>query len=204
MTSTRIGMSRKTSVFLFGHSFPARLLRQSRERRIDPKTLVGLSNRFTLFVEGHPGLTYSRIFDNLSHYLALLKSRTIDILLVDLGSNDLCDPGCPPEVVLQNVDRFLDHLESHGVTPQKIVFLSVIRRTVISRSGQVSCTTFNHRAKKFNRLLTNKLKECPGVEIYVQRRIDYPKYLGDGCHLNPTGMVKYFWGIKEAVYRCKP
>ena len=78
-----------------------------------------------------------------------------------MGSNDLCDSNCPPEVVLQNVDTFLDHLKSHGVTPQKFVFLSVIRRTVISRSGQVSCSTFTHRAKKLNRLLTSKLKERP-------------------------------------------
>ena len=103
----------------------------------------------------------------------------------------------PGEVVLQNVDKFLDHLKSHGVTPHKIVFLSVIRRTVISRSGQVSCSAFTHRAKKFNRLLTSKLKERPGIGMYVQMRIDYPKYLGDGCHLNPGGMVKYFQELKK-------
>ena len=99
----------KTSVFLFGHSFPA-ILRQSREQHVEPKALVGMSNRFTLFVEGHPGLTYPRIFNNLSHYLShylsLLKSKTFDILIVDMGSNDLCDPNCPEKLFFRMLINF--------------------------------------------------------------------------------------------------
>ena len=43
-------MSGQKSVFLFGHSFPARLLRQARDQHTEPKKLIGLSNRFTIFV----------------------------------------------------------------------------------------------------------------------------------------------------------
>ena len=125
-----------------------------------------------------------------------MNTKLFDILRVDLGTNDLCGPDNPPEVVLQKVSTFLDHLTSNSITPQKIVFLSVIRRSSISRPGQVACSTFNHRVKKFNRLLTSKLKEYSGMSIYVQRRVNYPKYLVDGCHLNPVGMRKYYMGIK--------
>ncbi len=109
-----------------------------------------MSSRFTIFVEGHPGLSFGRIFDNLSHYLSIMKTKLFDILVVDLGTNDLCDSDNPPEVVIQKVLTFLDHLKSNNITPQKIVFLSVIRRSSISRPGQIACSTFNHRAKKFN------------------------------------------------------
>ena len=145
-------MSGQTSVFLFGHSFPAGLLRQAMEQHIEPKTLVELSNRFTIFVEGHQGLTYSRSFCNLSHYLSLLKSKVFDILIIDLGTNDLCDPNNPAEVVLQNVTKFLDHLKVNDISPQKIVFMSVIRRSAISRpaphsiigqKGSIGCSLVN-------------------------------------------------------------
>lgn len=196
-------MAAQTSVFLFGHSFPARLHRQAREQHLTAKVLIGLSDRFSIFVEGHPGLTYRRIFDNLPHYLAKLQRESFDVLLIDLGTNDLCNPNDPPDIVVQYVVRFLDHLKTHSIIPKKIVFLSVLKRSSISRASQVSCTNFNHRVKTFNGLLSAKLKDYPEIQMYQQRRVNNPRFFLDGCHLNPEGMLKYFRGIKEAIYRCK-
>ena len=196
-------MSAQISVFLYGHSFPARLMRQAQEQGKNAKSLLGLNDHFNIFVEGHPGLTYRRILGNLPHYFSELKSKSFDILLIDLGTNDLCNPDDPPEILLQHVVQFIDQLRAHDISPQKVVFLSVIKRFSISRRGQVSLTTFNHRVKKFNNLLASKLKDYPDMGLYNQRRLNHPRFLRDGCHPNPGGMQRYFRGVKEAIYRCK-
>ena len=126
-------MSEKTSVVLFGHSFPARLARQARKAGVDAETFIGLSDRFTIFVEGHPGLTFSRIFGSSADYLSKLRSNVIDILVIDLGTNDLCNQADSAEVVVQKAVQFLDLLKSNSVVPKRTVFLSVIQRSAISR-----------------------------------------------------------------------
>jgi hypothetical protein len=196
-------MSAKTRVFLFGHSFPARLLRQSREQRKDVSAFMSLNDNFSIFVEGHPGLTFARVFDSLPYYFAKMRSKPIDILLVDLGTNDLCHPDNLPDVVVDQALRFLDELKSNNIAPKRTIFLSVIKRSVISRSGQVSCSTFNHRVKDYNRLLNEKLRGLETVEMYSQRRVNNPKYLIDGCHPTSEGLIKYSRGIREAIYGCK-
>ena len=120
---------------------------------------MNLNDHFTIFVEGHPGLTYGRIFDSLPHYLAKMKTRPIDILLIDVGTNDLCHPDNLPEIVVDQALKFLDELRSNHIKPKRILFLSVTKRSVISRPGQVTCSTFNHRVKDFNRLLNEQLRE---------------------------------------------
>lgn len=111
-------------------------------------------------------MTFSRVINNTDHYLAKLKLKPIDILLIDLGTNDLCNQSECPETVLQKVDQFLDLLESSGVTPKKVVFLSIIQRASDLRAGQVSLSTFNHRGQKFNRLLRGILGKYPNVFIH--------------------------------------
>ena len=119
-------MSDKTRVFLFGHSFPARLLRQSRDQGRSVSELMSLNDHITIFVEGHPGLTFARIFDSLPHYLSKMKARPMDILLLNLGTNDLCHVENVPELVVAQALKFLDGLKANDVIPKCIVFLSVL------------------------------------------------------------------------------
>ena len=142
-------MSGKISVVLFGHSFPARLLRHVREQQnaTSVSSLLGLDEKYTVFVDGHSGLTYGRLLGSLPHYVGKMKEKSVDILVVDLGTNDLCSQENTPEKVVQMALGFIDSLNPRGVTPRCTVFLSVIQRSVISRRGQVACSTFNHRAR---------------------------------------------------------
>ena len=194
-------MSGKVSVVLFGHSFPARFLRHVREQNSDTSvsSVLGLDDRYSVFVDGHPGLTYARVLDSLPHYVRRMKEKSVDLLIIDLGTNDLCNHENTPETVVQMALKFIDSLVPQGVTPQHIVFLSVIQRSAISRRGQVACSTFNHRVRRYNLMLSRALEGHPNAKTYAQRRINHPKYLVDGCHLNQEGMVNYCRGIKGAV-----
>ena len=78
-----------------------------------------------------------------------------------------------------------------------------VRRSIISRPGQVTCSAFNHRVKDYNRLLADQLSKYETVEMYSQRRVNNPKYLVDGCHPTAEGMQKYCRDIREAIYHCK-
>lgn len=196
-------MSDQTKVFLFGHSFPARLLRRAREEGVEVSGLMNLNDHFDIFVEGHSGLTYDRIFSSIPHYFAKMRSKSIDILLLDLGTNDLCHVDNCAEVVVEQSLRFLSELKSNHIIPKRTIFLSVIKRSIITRPGQVTVSTFNHRVKDFNRRLSEQLDKLETVEMYSQRRVNNPKYLVDGCHLTADGMIKYCRGIREAIYSCK-
>ena len=196
-------MSDKRSIYIFGHSFPARLSREAVTRHQSIESLLEVEACFNVHIEGHPGLTYNRIFSNPNHYFSGMKrSQNIDLLCVDMGTNDLCHPDSTPTVVVENTLKFLSSLPVYDIHPRKVVLLSVIQRSMITRRNQVSVQTFIHRVRRFNRSLNRALVQTwPSVRLHPQRRINYPKYLVDGCHLNAEGMKKYVGQIKDIILR---
>ena len=163
---------------------------------------VGVPEDIRLGIIGYPGLTYDKVLNNPDRYLSRLKEEPADILCIDIGTNDLCGKENPPSVVVQKTKRFLDKLFSEGIRPRQIVLFSVIQRSVISRPGQVPLSQFNHRAKRYNAMLTRALEAgYPYARMYAQRRINFLEYLSDGCHLNHEGIKMYCRGIKEVLAR---
>lgn len=80
--------------------------------------------------------------------------------------------------------------------PKCVVFLSVIRRTRITRLGPVELRTFNHRVRRYNVLLSTKISSLyRNVLVMSQSKINLPKYIADGCHVTEDGMKKYVQNI---------
>ena len=98
-------MAEKTRVFLFGHSFPVRLLKWSKDRSKTVEESVGVSGKYSIYVDGHPGLTFDRFFTNERHYFRKLQSQSFDILCIDMATNDLCAVGGTPQIVVDKVSR---------------------------------------------------------------------------------------------------
>ena len=94
-------MNERQKVFLYGHSFPARLLRWSTARAETVERSVGISDKCSMFVEGHPGLSFDRVLANENHYFRKLRTHSIDVLCIDLGTNDLCSIDGTPQVVVE-------------------------------------------------------------------------------------------------------
>ena len=189
-------------VYLFGHSFVSRLFREAQRRNQSVKDLIGLHDyQCDLCVEGHPGLTFDRLFEGADHYCSKMQRRPIDTLILDLGTNDLCNPDITPSVLIQKIQRFLSLLEVRGISPRCIVFLSVLQRSRLTRAGQVNLPTYNHRARRFNEIMRRRIQEYPNVYQYHQRKINYTRYLVDGCHLTTEGIIKYGRGVKECATR---
>ena len=201
MQASAANNSEEKRIFLFGHSFVSRLSREARRRQRSVLDLVGLPEGCRLSVQGHPGLTYDRIFTNLGFYLRILKREPIGTLVVDMGTNDLCDVRITPSVLVSKVLRFLDLLRTQGVQFQSVVFLTIIERSRVSRPGQVDVSTFNRQARRFNAAIANRLQDVEGAYCHCQHRISRKQHLSDGIHLDRDGMDKYCRGLKEAILR---
>ena len=186
----------------FGHSFVTRL-----SRTIEPSgqsifSYLGLSESFNVVLQGFSGLTFDKVLSNPDRFLQQLQTQTnIDILSVDLGSNDLCHPLNTVSVTIGKVREFLQLLKERGIQPKVIVFLSVLLRTAITRTGMVDLPTFVHRARKFNRELSNEFRimELQNVFMFSQSRLNQPKYIDDGCHLTSTGVAMYAKNLKRLI-----
>ena len=180
----------------FGHSFAARLFSAIKDSSQSTTEFLGLPDPYHVYVDGYSGLTFDRIFENPSKYLVKIRSRSPDILSVDIGTNDLCDPNNSVSCMISKVRRFLALLKQWCILPRTIVFCSVLQRRAV-RSGQVSLKTFNHRAKRFNRQLGHEIKTINGVYFHPQARISLPKYLIDGVHLTSKGIAMYSMNLKR-------
>ena len=173
------------SFYHYGHSFPRRLYQLCRAENKKPCEFLGLPEDF-VYIEGHGGLTLERVLDDPDHYLSRMVGREIDVLSVDLGSNDLCEHKDAPSDVLDKVYKFLDVLDEKDIKPKFIVFLSVIQRSKMW-PNHVTLSTYCNRVRTFNRMLAKAFKENPTIIVWSQHKVNLPKYLVDGTHLTEEG-----------------
>ena len=195
---------------LFGHSFPKRLFWYIRGTDQTTESMVNSPDCCNLYLDGYSGLTYTKIFSDPDRFLSRLKRNNtleaIDVLIVDMGTNELCDPRVTVSDIVRSVLSFIRLLTSEGIRPKFIVHLSVLQRTYINRPNQVSVACFNHRARKFNRILSKELKsKFTNVFMFPQNRINFPRYCEDGVHFNAEGRRKYCLTLRRLTvnYRQK-
>ena len=131
------------------------------------------------------------------------------IIVLDLGTNDLSNPVNTPESVAHSLYSLGKHiLFSFGV--KRVIVIQILQRC---RPTQLVCYRvdvgwFNERADKANRLLSVLLKDCPGLVYWKQKGLWQhdalqQAILPDGVHLSFTGNKKYFKNIRAAVVSAK-
>ena len=99
-----------------------------------------------------------------------------DLLVIDLGSNDLTCVCTTVAEVADDALRFLA-LVDNDVPPKMIVLLSVIQRTSVSDRGgmNMSTPTFNRRAKAFNSRIAACVRQIANVRMFAQSRLNFPR-----------------------------
>ena len=65
----------------------------------------------------------------------LTGDRHPDVLIIDVGSNDLTPMDASVTTVVNDALEFLSILESYQVFPEVVVFMSVIQRKSMGRCG---------------------------------------------------------------------
>ena len=150
---------------------------------------------------GQGGLSFKRVLESPDQYLKEMGHP--DLLVIDLGSNDLTCVYSTVAEVADDALRFLALLDD-DVRPNMIVLLSVIQRTSVSDRGgmTMSPSTFNRRTKAFNSRVAACVRQIVNVRMFAQSRINSPRYISDdGCHLTEEGQARYIKGMRQAVLK---
>ena len=164
---------------------------------------TGLARECQLQAHGVSGGTIHQLLASPGDLLCRLNDipRVLDVLVIDLGTNDLCPQDASPGLVVDSAVALVELLRRSNRSPTTIVFMSVIQRTSKGRHLAASLKCFNRRAKAVNAKLAARIKFMPRVYLYTQQ-INHPRFICyDGCHLTDESIQKYGEGIRRAVLR---
>ena len=175
----------KPTAYLVGHSFVNRLRRRATRDGQPIWQLAG--ERFELYAHGVSGGSFARTLacpDDLLRRIEAIP-RLPDVLLIDLGTNDLCSqPDASAGLVVENALALVDLLRRQNRMPNTVVFLSVIQRTSKGRHVEISLAANIRRVQHIRSV------------YYFKQAINHPPFIcGDGCHLTDEGVVRYGRGL---------
>ena len=121
----------KPSAYLAGHSFVDRFHRRATRDGRSIGQLTVLAETLELYTLGVSGGTFARTLACPDYLLRRLDTMPWlpDVLVVDLGTNDLCSQDASPGLVVDNALALVDLLRRQHRMQNTVVFLSVIQRT---------------------------------------------------------------------------
>ena len=185
-------------VLVLGHSFISRLNHFiSRDPSKDNLALEKTSVLSFMFDVGHdnqPGNIFSA-----SSQLDLVWELSPDAVVLDIGSNDLCDRWSTPETTMAAiVDLALRITRIPSV--RHVLVCEIIPRLFLPKWKP----NYNAHVHETNRLLATVLEGLPNVHFWRHRsfsQIPRKLFLQDGFHLNDVGMLRYYRTIRGAVMK---
>ena len=148
---------------------------------------------------GQGGLTLGRIQSKCIKYFRELQNANPSVLILDLGTNDLCSTSMDSDQVHSLLCDFVHEFSKRGINPEVIVFLPVLPRTGSMRDGQVSLEEFNSRVKRFNELVQQSTFREDRWWVWEHRGLRNSRYIIDGVHLNEAGMLQYERTLRQLV-----
>lgn len=188
-------MPSKPKVLILGHSFVRRFktfVYQGGDRRV--KRDLHLSRSAGVFFQGVGGRTVDKLSALDLHCVQRLKP---DIVILEIGSNDLCQPGVKPETVGSNIETLV-HILHNQYQVKYIMVCQVINRATIPR--EVHC--YNERVAILNQYLSVVLETLEFVQFWCHkglRKPNIPVICGDGVHLNAQGHYALYRSYRGAI-----
>ncbi|KAI8515719.1 hypothetical protein Bbelb_065320 [Branchiostoma belcheri] len=188
------------SVLVSGHSFVKRL-----ERFISSRTTTqtgrAVSRDFWLSracVEfyGLPGCNIPRYRARILPYIQAFPS---DIIYIELGVVDLCNPNLSPELIARNLASLAFSLQNIPAV-QSVILGAPIWRL----HNPPNMSDFPQRLHKFTEALKELVQSYHKVTVWDHRRLwrHNPNYFApDGLHLSDLGNLQYYKSVRGAVDR---
>eukprot|EP00057_Strongylocentrotus_purpuratus_P010762 XP_011665236.1 PREDICTED: uncharacterized protein LOC105438741 [Strongylocentrotus purpuratus] len=184
-------------VLVLGHSYISRLNQYiARDPKRDNLSLEKSSVLSFMYDVGHdqPGSVFSA-----SSQLDLVWNLSPDAVVLDLGSNDLCDGRATTEsTMLSIVDLALRIARIPGV--RHVLVCSIIPRLFVPNWKP----NFNANVQDTNRLLAKFLEGLPNVHFWRHRSfaLNHTRlFSSDGFHFNDAGMLRYYRSVRGAVMK---
>lgn len=197
---------------IIGHSFVKRLnsclstqANGARDVALEVPRILRLNklyNRIQLF--GHNGYTVPQ----LRQQVLAAGRQSPDVVVINCGSNDICDVDCKPEDIANALVAYANLLtDSFGV--KRVVIVGVIRR---ERCRGITAEEFSRRAHELNGVLKavlandNKVKFCQLRGFWRTQggeQLDVASYSRDGIHPGPSydsvGFMKYQNNVRRIL-----
>ena len=190
-------MSHPQSVLIVGHSFVHRL-----EEYISQSDLHNFSlsaSKYTIFFKSFPG---GHIRD-LSRVYQFILDNSIQVVLIDLGTNDIDSQINPSHLLAIQLYTMANHMvRDLGV--KQVAIMEVFFRTQTGKFAP-KLPEFNTRIHQFN----NKTKiMCKSVHkssrqihfLHHSGLVDnWAQYIVDGVHLTKQGLLKYYKSFRSSI-----
>ncbi|XP_078363441.1 uncharacterized protein LOC144647517 [Oculina patagonica] len=187
-------MDQQTKVLILGHSF-VRRFKLFVSEGIDERTYPDLDlSAVDLHFLGIGGRTVpkTRSFD-----LEDVRALQPEIVILEIGSNDLCEVGLRPETVGSNIESFVCTL--HEVC--KVAYVMVCQ--VIHRASPPSHSPqYNADVDILNQYLQVVLEPLPFAEFWSHKGLKAPNipiFRRDGVHLNDQANYALYRSYRGAI-----
>ena len=187
-------MDNTANILILGHSFVRRLqtfLTEHHDRRAAHN--MNLPHENISFL-GIGGRTVSKM---LSFDLDKIKAFQPKVIILELGTNDLCVVGQRPESVGSDIEHLVqvlhDHCGTEFIMVCLVIYLSAIRPHV---------PDFSHKVDLLNKYLKVVLEPLPYAEAWSHRGLQSPSIAvlcRDGVHLNAAGNFALYRSYRGAI-----
>ncbi len=136
-----------------------------------------------------------------------IADLNVEAVVMQIGSNDLCDHDMTPEILLERVQlELLPHLHHKGI--QVVMLCQVLRRKSPPRSG-LPLEIYNSRVDTFNKLLESTFSEhylahyWPHISIFSCGKVNRI-WRHDGVHLNwQHGQKPFYRSVRGAAIKAR-
>lgn len=185
----------KPRVLVLGHSFVRRLKEFAAPNHSGgPYDLnLGLSNICSIIFHGIGGRTVDKM---IKHDLDKIRSAAPNIVVLELGSNDLCDKDSDPETIALSIVALAELL----LTELSLRFIAVCEVTARQNEPFVG---YNDRTALLNGYLRESLRIIPTAKCWQNRGLINPTnnavYAPDGIHLNDIGNKALYRSYRGAI-----
>ena len=185
----------KPRALVLGHSFVRRLKEFAAHNHSDGTydLNLGLSNVCSVIFHGIGGRTVDKMIRN---DLDKIRSAAPNIVVLELGSNDLCDKDSDPETIALSIVALVELL----ITELSLRFIAVCEVTARQIEPFVG---YNVRAALLNSHLRESLHAMPAAKCWQHRGLINPTnnavYRPDGIHLNYIGNKALYRSYRGAI-----
>jgi hypothetical protein len=179
----------RPKVLLLGHSFVWRFGSFCASNNCPPN--LGL-HQIEFSWAGKGGRTVPTL---LAHDFHMVASRKPSIVIIEIGSNDLCNPFLSPATVGSAIDDMCGLLLS-SFDVEHVIVSQILPRV------KLPFQDYNNRVHALNQYLRVVLGEHECVTFWRHHGFTYPAvpvFLDDGIHPNDHGMLKLWRSYRGAV-----
>ena len=179
---------------ILGHSFVRRMkdFLKSNAGNSSFNEHFDLEHSCLVKLRGNGGRTVERL---MRYDLRATRATKPDILVLEIGSNDLCDPSADPEILSETITALVDVLR-HEIQHKFTVICQVIPRR------NTPFPNYNWRVKQLNKCLRDTLADSSVVKFWRHRGLNNPTrdiYVRDGIHLNKRGHKALYRSYRGAL-----